>query len=241
MKGRNARMLRIAIVEDDPTDLAQITEYLRHYETEHSQSFSVKQFTDPVRFLADYRPDFDMVFMDIELPHFNGVEAAKRLRELDNIVTLTFITNMEQCAVKGYEVDALDFVVKPINYYRFSSMMTKAIRSIAKRAEKEIVVRSSSKITRLRISQIYYVEIRDHLLLFHSELGNLDSWGNLSGIERELAEYDFVRCSSSYLVNLRHVVVVEGNTVVVAGDRLPISQRKRKAFYNSVTNYLSEK
>lgn len=234
-------MLRIAIVEDDPTDLAQIMEYLRYYEAEHSQTFSVRQFTDPVRFLADYRPDFDMVFMDIELPHFNGVEAAKRLRALDNIVTLTFITNMEQCAVKGYEVDALDFVVKPINYYRFSSMMTKAIRSIAKRAEKEILVRSSSKITRLRISQIYYVEIRDHLLLFHSDLGDLDSWGNLSDIERELAEYDFVRCSSSYLVNLRHVVAVDGNTVVVAGDQLPISQRKRKVFYNSVTNYLSGK
>jgi DNA-binding LytR/AlgR family response regulator len=120
-------------------------------------------------------------------------------------------------------------------------MMNKALRNIALRSEKEVLVRSSSKITRLSISLIYYVEIRDHLLIFHSSMGDLESWGKLSDIEKELADYNFVRCSSSYLVNLRHVVRVEGDTVDVAGDLLPISQRRRKAFYNSVTNYLSSR
>ncbi len=234
-------MVRIAIIEDNPSDLTQVTEYLKRYELEHSQSFSVKSFADPIKFLANYRSDFDLIFMDIELPHLSGIEAAKRLRALDAVAALVFITNVEQFAVNGYEVDALDFVVKPINYYRFCSMMHKALRSISKRAEKEILVRSSTKITRLRISQIYYIEIRDHLLIFHSDQGNLDAWGNLSEMEQDLAGYDFVRCSSSYLVNLRYVLAVEGNTVIVAGDRLPISQRKRKPFYDCVTAYLSEK
>lgn len=234
-------MHRIAIIEDNSRDLDQILSFLSHYQQEHSISFSITSFKDPMKFLSEYRSDYDLVFMDIELPPFNGVDIARRLREIDSVVALVFITNMEQCAVNGYEVDALDFVVKPINYYRFSSMMAKALRNIAKRAEKEILIRSASRIARLPISQVYYVEVRDHLLIYHSTQGNLESWGKLSDIEKELIDYDFVRCSSSYLVNLRHIISVDGDTVNIAGDKLPISQRRRKAFYNSVTNYLSNR
>lgn len=234
-------MHRIAIIEDSPRDLDQIQSFLSRYQQEHSISFSVHACKDPMKFLSEYRSDYDLIFMDIGLPPFNGIDIARRLRAIDSVVALVFITNMEQCAINGYEVDALDFVVKPINYYRFSSMMNKALRNIALRGEKEVLVRSSSKITRLSISQIYYVEIRDHLLIFHSSMGDLESWGKLSDIEKELADYNFVRCSSSYLVNLRHVVRVDGDTVDVAGDVLPISQRRRKAFYNCVTNYLSSR
>lgn len=232
-------MIKIAIIEDNSRDLDQILSFLSRYQQDQSCAFSATSFDDPMKFLSEYRSNYDLVFMDIELPPFHGIDIARRLREIDSVVALVFITNMEQCAVNGYEVDALDFVVKPINYYRFSSMMAKALRNIAKRSEKEILVRSSSKITRLPISQIYYVEVRDHLLIYHSTQGNLESWGKLSEIEKELAGYDFVRCSSSYLVNLRHIISVDGDTANIAGDKLPISQRRRKAFYNSVTEYLS--
>lgn len=234
-------MVRIAIVEDDPKDLEQLQTYLDRYQAEHQESFYVSPFRDPMKFLAEYRSDYDLVFMDIEMPPYNGIEISRRLRQIDDLVTLVFVTNMEQFAVHGYQVDALDFVVKPINYYRFSSMMGKALRSIVRRSEKEVVVRSASRITRLRISQLYYVEIRDHLLIFHSSLGKYEAWGKLSDVEKELSGFDFVRCSSSYLVNLRHIISVEGDTVNVAGDTLPISQRRKKAFYNSVTAYLSSR
>lgn len=234
-------MVRIAIVEDDPADLEQLAECLRRYEQEHSERFSVRSFSNPADFLNPYRSDCDLVLMDIELPLFNGMEAARRLREIDSTVTLVFITNMEQYAVNGYAVDAMDFVVKPINYYRFSSMLRKALRNIARQEEKEVVVQSTGKITRLRISQIHYVEIRDHLLIYCTNQGRLESWGKLADVENELSAYGFARCSSSHLVNLRHVVSVSGNSVDVAGARLPISQRRRKAFYTCVTDYLSRR
>lgn len=231
-------MIRIAVIEDEPADQAQIATCLKRYEEEYSQQFSVHAFLSPAKFLDDYRTDYDLVFMDIEMPPFNGIDIARQLRQIDSMVTLVFITNMEQFAINGYEVDASDFVVKPINYYRFSSMMRRALRSIAKRNEKEVLVRSANKISRLRVSQVYYVEVRDHLLVFHTEQGNLDSWGKLSDLEEELAAHDFVRCSNSHLVNLRHVNSIDGGNVDVAGDRLPISQRKRKTFLASVTKYL---
>lgn len=234
-------MIRIAIVEDNQRDLEHLCSYLNQYQSEHPEKFFISIFQDPLRFLADYRSDYDLVFMDIELPPMNGIEVSRRLREIDSVVCLVFITNMEQYAVRGYEVEALDFVVKPINYYRFCSMMSKVLRNIARRSEKELMIRSSSKITRLPVSQLYYVEVRDHLLIFHTSQGDLESWGKLSDIEAELKDHDFVRCSSSYLVNLRYIMGVDGDIAVVANDRIPISQRRKKAFYNSVTTYLSSK
>ena len=234
-------MVRIAIVEDDPSDLAQLMECLRRYEEEQKETFSVNSFSNPADFLNTYRSCYDLIFMDIELPLFNGVEAARQLREVDATVTLVFITNMEQYAVNGYEVDAIDFVVKPINYYRFSSMMHKAIRRMARRAEKEVLVQSGGSIIRLRASQVFYIEIRDHLLIYYTEQGKLESWGKMSDVESELSPHGFVRCSSSHLVNLRHVISLEGNDVNVAGTRLPVSQRRRKTFYACATGYLSGK
>ena len=234
-------MVRIAIVEDDPSDMAQLTECLRRYEEEQKETFSVKSFFTPADFLNTYGSGYDLIFMDIELPLTNGMEVARQLREIDSVVTLVFITNMEQYAVNGYEVEAIDFVVKPINYFRFSSMMRKALRQIARRDEKEVLVQSAGSITRLRASQIFYVEIRDHLLIYHTDQGKFDSWGKMADVEADLSPHGFIRCSSSHLINLRHVMSVEGNDVNVAGTKLPISQRKRKSFYASVTNYLSGK
>ncbi len=71
-----------------------------------------------------YRADYDIVFMDIELPGINGMEAAHRLREIDQQVILIFVTNMAQFAVKGYEVDALDYIIKPAQYGPLSIKLT---------------------------------------------------------------------------------------------------------------------
>ena len=234
-------MVRIAIVEDDPSDMARLTECLRRYEQEQDETFSVKSFFAPAEFLNTYGPGYDLIFMEIELPLTNGMEVARQLREIDSIATLVFITNMEQYAVNGYEVDAIDFVVKPINYYRFSSMMRKAMRHIARRIEKEVLVQSAGSITRLRVSQILYVEIRDHLLIYHTDQGRFESWGKMTDVEADLSSHGFVRCSSSHLVNLRYVISVDGSGVNVAGEKLPLSQRRRKALYASVTSYLSGK
>lgn len=234
-------MYTIAIIEDQEADRAQIQAYVDRYSQEQNRQFRICQFAEPMAFLAHYTGDYDLVLLDIQLPPFNGMEIARRLRAIDPTVALVFITNMEQFAVEGYQVDALDFVVKPINYYRFKAMMGKALGVIAQNREKEVVVRSASRILRLPISQIYYVQVQDHLLVYHTAQGPLEAWGKLTQVEKELEPWHFYRCSSAYLVNLRHVQQVLGDTVEVAGERLPISQRRRRAFYQRVTDYLTNR
>ena len=114
-------MVRIKILEDDPADRDTLIECLRKYEREQGQSFSITAYDNPSDFMDNYHMDADLIFMDIELPGINGIETSHQLRAADPVVALVFITNMEQYAINGYEVDALDFVIKPINYYRFSS------------------------------------------------------------------------------------------------------------------------
>lgn len=234
-------MVNIAILEDDAGDEASLEQSLQRYAQEQQELFSIRTFSDPAVFLQNSPSAFDLIFLDIDLPTMTGMELARQIRRRDSLVTLIFVTNLEKYAVSGYSVGAFDFVVKPINYYRFASMLRRALRSIAARQPREVVIQTSGGITRLNVTQLYYVEIRDHLLIYHTVGENLTAWGKMSDVEAQLAPYDFARCSTSHLVNLRFVDSVEGSDVLVAGTRLPISQRRRKAFYSTVTSYFSRK
>lgn len=234
-------MVNIAILEDDAGDEASLEQSLQRYAQEQQELFSIRTFSDPAVFLQNSPSAFDLIFLDIDLPTMTGMELARQIRRRDSLVTLIFVTNLEKYAVSGYSVGAFDFVVKPINYYRFASMLRRALRSIAARQPREVVIQTSGGITRLNVTQLYYVEIRDHLLIYHTVGENLTAWGKMSDVEAQLAPYDFARCSTSHLVNLRFVDSVEGSDVLVAGTRLPISQRRRKAFYSAVTSYFSRK
>ena len=234
-------MVNIAILEDDAGDEASLEQSLQRYAQEQQELFSIRTFSDPAVFLQNSPSAFDLIFLDIDLPTMTGMELARQIRRQDSLVTLIFVTNLEKYAVSGCSVGAFDFVVKPINYYRFASMLRRALRSIAARQPREVVIQTSGGITRLNVTQLYYVEIRDHLLIYHTVGENLTAWGKMSDVEAQLAPYDFARCSTSHLVNLRFVDSVEGSDVLVAGTRLPISQRRRKAFYSAVTSYFSRK
>ncbi len=94
-------MIRVAIVEDDEKDSALLERYLAEYGKESGEAFSVDVFADPLVFLDKYDASYDIVFMDIELPDMNGMQASARLRKTDEDVMIIFVTNMAQFAVKA--------------------------------------------------------------------------------------------------------------------------------------------
>lgn len=109
-------MIKIAIVEDCEQDLECIRRYLHQYAEEHRCAFHIASFSDGMSFDSEDEV-FDIVFMDIRMPHMNGLETAERLRKRDKKTCIIFLTNMAKLAIKGYQVDALNFIVKPINYF----------------------------------------------------------------------------------------------------------------------------
>ena len=120
-------MKRIAVVEDEDKAAELLCSYIDRYSRESGQEFEVVRFPTAVQFLAEYKAVYAVVFMDIQMPQMNGMDAAVELRKVDKSVSLVFITNLVQYAQKGYEVDAVGFLVKPVSYFDFSLKFRKAL------------------------------------------------------------------------------------------------------------------
>lgn len=110
-------MIHIAIVEDEKSYIKQLTEYIDRFSREFSQEIKLSVFTDGDEILEKYTADYDIILLDIQMRFIDGMTAAEKIREMDKSVVIMFITNMTSYAVKGYEVDALDYMVKPVEYF----------------------------------------------------------------------------------------------------------------------------
>ena len=110
-------MAKIAVVEDNDAMRAQLCGFIAQYAQESGHQLDVTAFSDGAQLVEPYRPGFDIIFLDIEMPKLGGMPTAERIRRQDPDVVLVFVTNMAQYAIRGYEVDALDFVLKPVSYY----------------------------------------------------------------------------------------------------------------------------
>ena len=223
-------MLRCAIVEDSPRELEHLKECLARYSAERDIPLETTAFGDAASFLEHYRADYDIVFMDIELPGINGMEAAHRLREIDQQVILIFVTNMAQFAVKGYEVDALDYIIKPAQYGPLSIKLDRAAQRWRAAAE-SVMVALPTGTQRLLLWEIYYIEVQGHKLTYHTEKGQLPGTGTLQDAEQRLHGKGFLRCNKCYLFNQKHIQTVTGSDVVLSnGEKLQISRLRKKEF-----------
>lgn len=155
-------MIKIAVVEDEEECSNKLNEFLERYGKEKEIEFSVKLFRNGMDFISDYSPQTDVVFMDIKMPYMNGMECAVKLRKLDADVSLIFVTSTVQYAVRGYEVDAMGYMVKPVSYFPFSLIMDKAIAKITQKPHKEIYIRGRDYTKRMSARNLYYVEVMDH-------------------------------------------------------------------------------
>lgn len=231
-------VLRIAIVEDCDADAERLREYLNRYAREHASEFSVARFADGMRFLDGYEPVYDIVMMDIEMPRMDGMATARRLRELDGSVCLIFVTNLSQYAIDGYEVDAIDFLLKPLQYFQFSQRLDKAVRVCELRRGRSIAVDTQEGKLRLRLNEIYYVESQKHYLIFHARGENFRSRGTIKELMKELPGEAFALCHASFLVNLEYVERIETQQVTVHGETLPVSRSCRQGLLDAFARYL---
>ncbi len=228
----------IAIVEDEAEEAEALRSYFARYTEDYGTTFTVTHFLSAEAFLNRYRPVYDLVLMDICLPKTSGMDAAAQLRRIDQSVPLIFVTNMAQFAVKGYEVDAFDFVVKPVSYANFVLKINRLLGKLAAHREGEVLVSQSDHMIRLSASQIKYIEISGHRMVYHTTGGEVNAYGNLKEAEAALDPARFTRCNSCYLVNLNYVQATQGHTVLVDGEALQISRPRRKAFIQALNDYL---
>ena len=230
-------MIKIAIVEDNELDAQKVKDFIlkcAQNSRGDTLDFNISIFDKGVDFINNFYPDFDIVFMDIEMPYLNGYETAKYLRSLDSDVALVFITALAKYAIKGYDVDALDFMVKPIEFDSFSNKFKKILAYVEKRkrdSNKQIILKQENGFERVSLNDIFYVEVFGHNLIYYLKDRKISVRGQMNQIEKLFIKNNFFRCYDSYLVNLSKIVEIKTNTVVVAsGNELPVSRRKKKEF-----------
>lgn len=231
--------MKIAVVDDSVEDAQRIVKYLEQFQAEHNQILQIKVFYASFDFLEEYHGDYDVVFLDIEMPGSNGLDVAREIRSRDASVGIVFVTSMAQYAINGYEVNAIDFIVKPVKYYSFSVKLEKAFRFVKSRNQQDILLRSKEGIVRLPASEIIYIEKERDNLVFHTGQEVFVERGSIKVVKEKLESLPFAESTSGCLLNLAYVRRIGKDTVTLEpGIELPLSRRLKRQFSQEYICYM---
>lgn len=244
-------MVTIAIVEDNPCDSATLSGYLERAVADgelavggallRADDLRVLVYPDGRTFL-DTRPErVDIALLDIEMPTPNGIETARQVRASGSDMVIVFVTNLFQFALEGYEVQALDFLVKPVRYQGFVATVRKALKVLDRRAPHFIKLEFGRAQSVVDIATITYVETLRKRLVVHTRSGQSGGQHNcacsMKAIADKLGPFGFAMPHQSYLVNLAFVERIDATDLLVAGERVPVSRYKRASFVETFAAY----
>lgn len=226
-------MYRIALVEDEKYNADRFCDILNDYSQKEHVEFQIRWYRDAISFLEEYSEGYDIVFMDIRMPVMDGMEAARKLRERDSTVVLVFLTALAQYAIQGYEVQAADYILKPVNQ-TVLEMKLKRLLPRCRRNESTIALDTDKNKVFLQPDELLYVEIYDHHIHYQTTDGVLRSYGTLKQVEEKLPKNIFYRINNQTIINLRHVTRMDTENVYMGEREFPISMRRRKGFIEAL-------
>lgn len=233
-------MYTIAVVDDEKECVDALLAFLRRYfgDGAKGEEYTVVTFRDGKELLADYEPKYDIIFLDIEMNEVNGMNAARSVREIDEHTAIIFVTRLASYAINGYEVNALDFMVKPVEYASFCMKFKKALKYVDLNREKSVRVElPGGKIRYLVASQIRYIETQNHSLIIHLADEEIKIWSSLKVIAEQLDASGFEYCNRCYFVNLRYVTAIDKNICMLGDEELLISRYKRAEFVAALAKF----
>ena len=231
-------MIRIAVAEDDLDWARQLESYVARYAGENNLSLEFTHYADGEDLLEQYQGQFDIILLDIQMRFMDGMSTAELIRRTDPEVVIIFITNMAQYAIRGYEVDALDYMLKPVSYATFAQRLSRALSRMRRRERTYVTVPIKGGAMKLAVEDITFVESQGHRLIYHTAHGEYASAGAIKEAEEKLEGHNFFRSNKGYLVNLAHVDGVRDNCALVGEHKLLISRSRKAPFLEALTAYL---
>ena len=232
-------MLLISVVDDNPRDADHLKSCVEEYCRAEGHAALVQTYRDGVDFIRA-TDHYDIVFLDIQMGKLDGLETARFIRKINTDTILIFVTNMAQFAIKGYEVDALDFILKPVSMASIVYVLDKAMKRLDGSARALFSLKTSEGTISLSANDITYVEVFDHNLVYHTTRGDYTVRGRLSDVSEKLSPDRFVMCNRSFIVNLRHVSNVTSDYLLIGDTRISVSKSHRKELMKRFSSFLGD-
>ena len=230
--------MKIAVVDDEAAMREQLVSYITRFGSENGLELTTGIFPSGDAFWESFQRDWDIILFDIDMPGTNGIDTARKVRQADEAVTILFITNVAQYAINGYEVDAVDYVIKPIGYYDFALKFTKALRRAGRQSGRRLLLDTTRGQVAVEAREILYVEAKGHYLLYKTAQAEHLVRGSISEHEKSLRPYHFERVQKSFLVNLARIENIKTAELTVGGFTVPTSKLYRGGLMMAYLRYI---
>lgn len=223
-------MLKIAICEDEVKQQEILEQYIDKILTEITKDYEILTFISGEELLENYPENVDIFLLDIKMDKLNGMEIAKKIREIDKKeVEIIFTTSLVKYIQDGYEVRAYRYLLKPIKFDDLKKHLTSCIKEINEKKENYIVVNGKNDVYKINISHITYVEIQNKDMTIHTIDKDYNIKMSIDKIEKELSRYNFFRCHKSFLVNISYIENIKQYIAILENkDEVPISRHRFK-------------
>ncbi|MCP1103349.1 DNA-binding LytR/AlgR family response regulator [Aequitasia blattaphilus] len=231
-------MIKIAICDDSEKVVEGLKRLIERYTEETGVQMIPYTFLRGQELVSSYIGDYDIIFLDIKMPGLNGIETAKKIREIDKDVIIIFLTSMLQYAFESYKVNAGNYIQKPISYMRLKDELERWVQKLLVKEEPYIFFHNNDGKHRIFLKNISYIDTFNRNLLVHTDIGNLVCFWSLKEMESKIGQMGFQRSHSAYLVNLFYVENVESTEVkLCTNERIPLSKTKKKGFLEALARY----
>lgn len=232
-------VFKIAVVEDTEKWRETIKTFLDAYGKEKHVDFIVEFFHNGEAFLFKATEGFDLAFIDIDLPGINGLDTSRQLRKLNENICIIFFTEFAQFAIQGYEVNAFDYLVKPISYPLFCLKLERFLSHIDSLKDRTFLIKDGKTATRVRHDDVLYLESQKHYIFIHLADGNvLRTRSSLDDVKDDFLQRGFSRINRSIIVNLSKIDDYGNGVIRIKEETLPLSRVYRSDFMMSLNQYL---
>lgn len=231
-------MLSVAVCDDEVLDCCNIAGRIRAICEKRKVPCTIRQFHNG-RELLQAVESFDIIFLDIMMSGMDGMETAQLLRDMAYDKLLIFLSSSREYVFEAYDVEAFQYLVKPVSDQKLDSVLRRAIGKSEHSSDEFILVTKERQNKKLLLKNIRYVEIRGRVICIHGVNGIFEYYGKIGSLEEELREKGFFRCHKSYLIHLKYVDTYNRQEVFLeSGERIPLAKRRYDAFCEEILEYM---